>query len=73
MKDNTEILFIKSVGLKIQELRKAKQFSQAALSYDADIPKSQIGRIERGEINTTIVTLFKICKALDIDIRDLFG
>lgn len=41
------------------------------LSYDANIPVSQIGRIERGEINTSIGTLYKICAALDIDFKDL--
>lgn len=46
--------------------------SQELLSYDANIPRNQVGRIERGEINTTIVTLHKICKVLKISIKDLF-
>ncbi|MCA1967472.1 MAG: helix-turn-helix domain-containing protein [Flavobacterium sp.] len=35
------------------------------------MPRNQIGRIERGEINTTIITLHKICKALQINIKEL--
>ncbi len=46
--------------------------SQETLSYDANIPRNQVGRIERGEISTSITTLLKICKALKIEIRDLF-
>ncbi|MFA5556001.1 MAG: helix-turn-helix transcriptional regulator [Flavobacteriaceae bacterium] len=42
------------------------------MSYDANIPRSQVGRIERGEISTSITTLHKICKALKIDIKELF-
>lgn len=73
MLEKNEILFIKSVGKKLREKRLSKKLSQAMLSYDANIPKSQIGRIERGEINTTIVTLLKICNALDIDFKELIS
>lgn len=71
MKQALELAFIKSVGKKLQTKRRAKKISQATLSYDANIPKSQVGRIERGEINPTIITLFKICNALEIDMREL--
>lgn len=73
MVEKNEIRFIKSVGKKLREKRLSKNLSQAMLSYDANIPKSQIGRIERGEINTTIGTLFKICTALDIDFKELIS
>lgn len=72
MLDNDEINLIKSVGEKIRQKRLELNLSQELLSYDANIPRNQIGRIERGEINTTITTLHKICKALKIDIKDLF-
>ena len=72
MKELEEIELIKSVGNKIRDARILKGFSQATLSYDANIPKNQVGRIERGEINTSITTLFKICKALNIQIQELF-
>lgn len=71
MLERNEIHFIKSVGKKLREKRLSKNLSQAMLSYDANIPKSQIGRIERGEINTTLVTLLKICNALEIDLKEL--
>jgi len=67
-----EIAFIIEVGKKIQAKRKQLKLSQETLSFDADIPRNQIGRIERGEINTSLITLFKISKALNIDIIDLF-
>lgn len=38
----------------------------------SDIPISQIGRIERGEINTTISTVNAIAKALNIETKNLF-
>jgi DNA-binding XRE family transcriptional regulator len=42
------------------------------LANDAEIEYRQLGRIERGEINTTIITLLKIAKALNVDIKMLF-
>jgi len=71
MTDNNQKRFIKSVGEKLRAHRLSKKISQVTLSYDAEIPKSQIGRIERGEINTTIGTLYKICTALGIEFKDL--
>lgn len=72
MNTDEEIEFIIEVGKKIQAKRKELNLSQETLSFDADIPRNQIGRIERGEINTSLITLFKISKALNIDIIDLF-
>ena len=67
---NTKL--IKSLGNNLKKIRKDKKVSQETLSYDANIPLSQIGRIERGEINTTVDTIFKIAKALEIEPKDLF-
>lgn len=59
-------------GKHLRQKRLKKGFSQEVLANDADIPISQVGRIERGEINTTIGTLLSISKALNIPIKDLF-
>ena len=64
MVENEEIELIKGVGEKIRLRRLELNLSQEILSYDANIPRNQIGRIERGEISTTISTLYKICKWL---------
>jgi transcriptional regulator with XRE-family HTH domain len=72
VKENEEILLLKLIGEKIRQKRIESNLSQENLSYDANIPRNQIGRIERGEINTTIISLYKICNALEINIKDLF-
>lgn len=61
----------KALGDRIQKLRKKQGLSQLALANEADIPLSQIGRIERGENNPTISTLFVIATALEIDLKTL--
>ena len=59
-------------GINLIRLRNTKGLSQQSLSYMAEIPLSQIGRIERGEINTTISTIYVISKALEIEINEMF-
>ena len=63
--------YIKALGRRIIELRQSKSLSQETLANLADIPVNQIGRIERGEINTTVSTVYAIAKALDIELRQM--
>ena len=63
---------LKVFGKNLKKLREEKGLTQEALANDADIPINQIGRIERGEINTTISTANAIAKALNLELWDLF-
>jgi len=62
---------IKSFGKKLWVLRNARGWSQEELANRAGIPLSQIGRIERGEVNVTISTQQALATALEIAIREL--
>lgn len=64
--------FIKAFGKNLRKMRKEAGLSQEDLANDADIPLSQVGRIERGEVNTTISTAYALSKALQINIDTLF-
>ncbi|HRP57060.1 helix-turn-helix transcriptional regulator [Agriterribacter sp.] len=64
--------FVKKFGKRLRDLRKAKQVSQEELSYRTGFELSQIGRIERGTINTSISHAATIAKALNIHITELF-
>lgn len=63
---------MKAFGENLKRLRNKANLSQEDLANDCDISISQIGRIERGEINTTISTLFVLARALNIEVKDLF-
>ena len=65
--------FIKAFGKRLRELRVKKDMSQEELANTAEIPINQIGRIERGEINTTLVTIKAIADSLNIDVAELFS
>lgn len=63
---------IKALGGKIRSLRIDKGLSQQQLAYDADIELSQVSRIERGVINTSVSQLFAIADALEVHLKTLF-
>ncbi len=67
----SEEAFLINLGIHIRQLRESKNLSQENLANDCDIPKVQIGRIERAEVNTTVRTLVKIANALNIEPREL--
>lgn len=62
---------IKAIGQKIYALRTQRGLSQNELSLEADVMKSQIGRIERGETNPTISTLNVLAEALGVELKEL--
>jgi transcriptional regulator with XRE-family HTH domain len=64
-------VLLKAIGEKIRKSRLMQEMSQEDLANEADIPLSQIGRIERGEINPTISTLYVIAIALNISLTEL--
>ncbi len=67
-----DLKFLKSFGENLRKLREEADLSQSELEAYANMSKNQIGRIERGEISTTIVNLNNIAKVLKVDINDLF-
>ncbi|WP_200837054.1 helix-turn-helix domain-containing protein [Dyadobacter sp. 3J3] len=64
--------YLQAFGAHIRRLREAKNLSQEELYDLAGISKNQIGNIERGEVNTTISSVYAISKALDIPAPNLF-
>ena len=61
----------KAIGYKIREIRTSKGLSQEELSYQSDLPLSQIGRLERGENNPTVSSLYAIAEALEVELKYL--
>lgn len=61
-----EYLNPKIVGESIAHFRKMKGISQEVLSGLADIGRTHLSAIERGERKPTLETLFRISCALDI-------
>ena len=64
--------FLIAFGKNLRKHRKLKGFTQAQLAIDLGFDISQISRIERGIINTSIVNINSISRVLKIEIKDLF-
>lgn len=58
-------------GRKLREVRKLKGMSQDRLALSADIDRSYVGRIERGEVNITLEKAYQLARVLGCDIKDL--
>lgn len=60
-----------TVGRVIGEFRKRKGVSQEVLSGLADIGRTHLSAIERGERKPTLETLYRISNALDVKMSDI--
>jgi transcriptional regulator with XRE-family HTH domain len=59
-------------GQKVKELRLEKELSQEAFAHLADLDRTYISSIEKGERNVSIIVIEKIATALNIEITKLF-
>lgn len=61
-------------GLRIKQLRgEHDNMSQEKLAFEANLSTSQISKMERGKINTSIGALSMICKAFNITLKEFFS
>lgn len=73
MKYKRDDAFLKQFGRHLKELRKKKHITQEELAYRTEMELSQIGRIERGTINTSISNVHAIALALETTPAELFN
>lgn len=70
MDESTQIKAI--IGERIRTIRIQKQLTQKSLAELTGLNDKYISRVENGEKNITIDTLYKITANLDISLEDLF-
>ncbi|MBQ3701898.1 MAG: helix-turn-helix transcriptional regulator [Oscillospiraceae bacterium] len=61
------------VGRVIQDYREQKGLSQEVVSGFADIGRTHLSAIERGERKPTLETYFRICDALQVRPSELMA
>ena len=69
MSDREPIL--KKFGQNVRRKREAYCISQESLAEIADLDRTYVGGIERGERNPTIISAVRIAKALRVRLADL--
>lgn len=60
------------LGEKIKIAREKANLTQEELANKAGMSSNYFAKIERGEINTTILKFYKIKKALNVEASDIF-
>ena len=65
---------LKTIGNNLRAERSRRGYSQEKLAEMAGLSYGQvIGTIERGEINTSILVMIKILKALNLDFEKIYN
>lgn len=71
MKSPKNKIFLLKLGEHIRTIRVSKNITQEQLANEIGVEISQISRIERGIISTSISNLHNISRVLDIPLKDL--
>lgn len=58
-------------GAALRRLRQSRGISQEALALAAQIDRSYMGAVERGESNVALLNMVKIAAALDVAVAEL--
>jgi len=60
------------IGSRVRELRLAAGLSQEKLAERADVHRTYVGSVERGESNSTLENLEKLARGLRVPLVKLF-
>lgn len=61
----------KGFGARVRELRLAAGISQEELAHQADLDRSYVGQVERGERNVSLDNIYRLAEALKVGAGDL--
>ena len=67
--EEIELDFLKSIAIQIRKRREEFGITQYELATKAKVADNLIGQIERSETNTSLLTLYKICRVLELEIN----
>lgn len=60
-----------ALGSAIRRIRLSKDISQEMLALMAEVDRSYVGQIERGDNNVAVLTLSKLAAALEVSLAAL--
>jgi HTH-type transcriptional regulator/antitoxin HipB len=65
-------IYLQRIGANIKRYRLEKNLKQEYIGRKVGLDKSEVSRIENGQINIGVITLFKIAEAIEINVTLLF-
>ena len=60
-----------ALGEALRRIRLSKAISQERLALVAEVDRSYVGRVERGDNNVAVLTLVRLASALDVSVATL--
>lgn len=63
---------VKTFGLVIKTLRKARGFSQEVLAAEAGLDRTFLSQVETGRKQPSLLTIFRLAAALQLEVSALF-
>lgn len=60
------------IGTTIRNLRIRKGWTMEKTAFESEMEYIQISRIELGKINTSVYQVYKLAKAMDIEMTEFF-
>lgn len=72
MDQNSATAIRENFGARVRELRLKAKLSQEELADQAELDRSYVGGVERGERNVSLVNIHKIARALKVKPGALF-
>lgn len=67
---NSRFSLLIQFGRAMRKHRVANSLSQEEFAYKTGLHRTYVGAIERGERNITLLKVFQICKALNVNVED---
>ncbi|MFA5997676.1 MAG: helix-turn-helix transcriptional regulator [Candidatus Paceibacterota bacterium] len=64
---------LKKFGQNLKKRRTEKKISQEKLAFIANLHRTYISDVERGNRNISLINIEKIARALKLNLRDLLG
>jgi transcriptional regulator with XRE-family HTH domain len=58
-------------GARVREFRTRRGLSQEKLAEFANLHRTYVGSLERGERNVALINIHRLAKALDVEPREL--
>jgi transcriptional regulator with XRE-family HTH domain len=68
-----KIEFRLAFGKRVEKFRKSLGLSYRQLAQKCDVDHSNISKIEKGEVDIRISTIYELSKGLEVDPQELFN
>ena len=64
---------LRRFGSLVRDLRRERGWSQERLASEANLDRTYIGGVERGERNISFINISLLAKALEVSVKDFFS